>query len=294
MLSSFASGASFAANPAGQEDFGGKVDGRFSDLLSPSEACDMPYKSVRMDIATPQKQLKKTELAHDVSPPKGQLAEMRSFAKDSLGTVPYDSEVAVVRQEKCVGLPAHRRSARRRQLYQGFVHAQAKHAKREASSNDEPIVTSKAALEFHTDPLEMQVSGSEETRPPKRRLASMRISREAAEEAMRLSGMPADHCRYCRWLHKAAEFGSEEASSSCEPGQQRMSISQEAAQEAIRLSGMPAEHCRYCQWLHRAAAGDAEGSSSCQRGNKRGWLSFTPRLEWTWSKRRRLSGALAA
>eukprot|EP00930_Biecheleria_cincta_P015832 TRINITY_DN1306_c0_g1_i1.p1 TRINITY_DN1306_c0_g1~~TRINITY_DN1306_c0_g1_i1.p1 ORF type:complete len:319 (-),score=52.59 TRINITY_DN1306_c0_g1_i1:381-1250(-) len=289
MLSSSASGASLAAKAAGQEDFEGKADGLFSDLLSPSEALDKPCKHVRMDIATPQKQSTRTEL---VSPPKCELVDTRFFAKDSLRTKPYDGVSAVVTQEKCVALPAHRGSARRRQLC--FVDAQTEHAKRGACSNDEPFVRRKAALEFHTDPLEMQASESEETRPPKRRLASMLISQEVAEEAISLSGMPADHCRYCRWLHKAAEFGSEEASSSCEPGQQRMSISQEAAQEAIRLSGMPAEHCRYCQWLHRAAAGDAERSSSWERGHKRGWFSFAPRLEWPWSKRKRLSMALVA
>jgi len=139
---------------------------------------------------------------------------------------------------------------------------------------------------------EMQDSESEAKRPQKRRSASMCIGREAAQEAIKLSGMAADHCRYCRWLHKAAEVDAEEASSICEPCQQRtpgMIISREDAQEAIKQSGLPADHCRYCQWLHAAAEGDAEGSSSWERGHKWGWLSFMPRLEWPLKKRRRLA-----
>lgn len=114
----------------------------------------------------------------------------------------------------------------------------------------------------------------------------MSICREAAQEAINLSGMAADHCRYCRWLHKAAEVGAEEPCQKRIPG---MIISREDAQEAIKLSGMPADHCRYCQWLHEAAEGDAEESSSWERGHKWGWLSLMPRLEWPWKKRRRLA-----
>lgn len=120
------------------------------------------------------------------------------------------------------------------------------------------------------------------------RTRDMFISREAARAAIKLSGMPADHCRWCQWLHKSAEV-DDVAPSECEPDQKRGFISREAAREAIKLSGMPAEHCRWCQWLHKAAEFDDVAPSTSEPGGKRSWIAFMPIWQLPWNKRRRLN-----